>query len=1453
MRVSTKIFATVLKPAREHSIDVGQELCSRSCLSPLPGQVWPTEQNPQSSVIDLFGSTIQKMQSVTIWQDKTDAGKGKESEIPSLGNRVAASVVFLVVSLNASWICAEESPTFGRLQTDYEITVHPVLKQYCLDCHSTEKQEGELDLERFASLAEVRRDVNAWQKVAEMLDNGEMPPEDSKQPGDAEREQLRSWVRSYLNAEALSQAGDPGPVILRRLSNMEYTYTIRDLTGVDSLDPAREFPVDGAAGEGFTNVGSALVMSPGLLTKYLDAAKQIAKHALLLPEGIRFSGSTSSRDWTDETLTRIREFYAAFSESGGGSPMNLQGIQFETNSGGRLEVDRYLAVLQAEREALTNDKKTIAAVAHQYQVNAKYLGRLWEMLHAEKPSLLLDALRAKWRESKLTASDIRAWQQALWRFTSVGHIGKVNGPKAWQEPVTPLATRQELRVKLAVPNDGGDAMLYLSASDAGDGNENDVVIWERPSLVIEDHRPIPLGDVSDLIQRMEELANAESRRTAQYLQVIATAVQTGRPIEDVSKDRGLNANVLENWVSAIGVGSFAKPIVKGHYADKMTNVGGYADIRGWGFAATPSLIANKNADTIRFSTLTIPGRSVNMHPSPDKDAIIFWQSPIDGNIRIDGLFADSDGVCGNGAAWRVEWIGHDGADTIVSGEFDNGKRSSFSPDSEISVRTGDLIKLVVSARDNNHSCDTTQVQIVIREQGGKQRVWDLANDVVDRVQESNPLADSFGNLGVWHFCDSSVIAAAKSVIPVGSTLALWRASLIAKKPEQELTSLAQAVEDVIAGDSSDLGESDQSLRAVFGNPRGPMKWLSLAMDESPLVDMEVQAPSLLEFKVPAELAAAAEVVVSGTLHPTKGKQGSVQLQLLTSKPETLSGIDAGQAESVNLKGKWTDHNLHTIHSAPVIVSEGSAARQRFEAAFDDFRQLFPAALCYTKIVPVDEVVTLTLYYREDNHLKRLMLDDDQSAQLDQLWDQLMFVSRAPLKQVDAFDQLYQYATQDADPSAFEPLRQPIRQQAASFQRRLIESEPVQLQAVLQFAASAWRRPLESSEQDQLRALYQTLRAQDLSHDAAVRQLLARLLVAPAFLYRGEQAAPGTDPAPVSDWELATRLSYFLWSSAPDNQLRALAAGGKLTDPDVLAAQAQRMLQDDKIRRLATEFGAQWLHVRDVQSLDEKNERLFPDFVSLRAAMQEEAVRFFIDLFQHDRSLLSLLDADHSFVNGPLAKHYGIQVTSEDWQRVDGFRERGRGGILGFSSVLAKQSGASRTSPILRGNWISEVVLGEKLPRPPKDVPVLPDQAPQGLTERQLIERHSGDKACARCHERIDPFGFALEGFDAIGRARSKDASGLVIDTTVELPDGTKLEGVQGLRNYLLNTRRDDCLRQFCRKIVGYALGRSVQLSDQPLLDKMLADLQANDYRVAVAVDLIVRSPQFRQVRGRDKN
>lgn len=248
-------------------------------------------------------------------------------------------VFALSVSMPTRWLLSSDNAVpanSATLEAAYKSDIQPLVQRFCYECHSGDKLEADLDLSAFSTLGEMQKHPEVWQKINDMLASEQMPPPEARQPSSEHRRQMLSWVHSFLMAEAARYAGDPGPVVLRRLSNAEYTYTLRDITGVSTLDPAREFPVDSASGEGFTNVGSSLVMSPSLLTKYVDAAKEVASHAVLLPSGIRFSPYNTRRDWTNESLARIREFYATFSGEGGGTPVNLQGIRFDTNRGGRL-------------------------------------------------------------------------------------------------------------------------------------------------------------------------------------------------------------------------------------------------------------------------------------------------------------------------------------------------------------------------------------------------------------------------------------------------------------------------------------------------------------------------------------------------------------------------------------------------------------------------------------------------------------------------------------------------------------------------------------------------------------------------------------------------------------------------------------------------------------------------------------------------------------------------------------------------------------------------------------------------------------------------------------------------------------------------------------------------------------------------------------------------------------
>ncbi|MGE3310415.1 MAG: DUF1592 domain-containing protein [Limisphaerales bacterium] len=1367
----------------------------------------------------------------------------------------------------------------------FEGVIRPLLARYCLDCHSTAKLEGDLDLEQFTSLAEIESRPRIWEGVLEQLGHGEMPPKKAPQPSADERSLLESWTRAALDRIALARAGDPGPVILRRLSNAEYTYSVRDLTGVDSLDPAREFPIDGAAGEGFMNTGGALVMSSTLLTKYLDAAQEVALHAVLLPDGLRFSPSTSRRDWTEEVLAEIRELYRRHTDPRGGTEVHLQGLVWETNQGGRLPLERYFAALASLRKSGDSPRATPESAARDSGISPKYLAILRSALRDGSRSLLMDRLRALAHgptpaSPAALAAWIGPWQQALWKFGSVGHIGKVGGPKAWMEPVTPLAFRQDFRVALTNVPDRAFVTLRLHASDAGDGGTDDTVVWERPRLVTPGRPDILLRDLRAV---SEDLGRSRARMIATVPDCLAAAAEAadlspadGLTVADLARRHDVEEPTLRAWLEMLGISTGGPASITGHFTDRIESTAGYEFVRGWGKAETPLLVANSSDSHVRIPG-NLHGHGVAVHPSPTLNAVVSWRSPVAASFRIEASITHAHPECGNGVTWSVESRRGAYRQRLASGVAQGGRVVRTDPAEVQGFQAGDVISLVVGPRAGNHACDLTAVDLIITEvpsaPGATERIWNLAQDISPDVLAGNPHADRHGNPEVWHFHAEPAAAdgSPAPVLPPGSLLAKWR---ITTDPT-ERAALAKSFQSLLeAGAPPDPAHPDAVLRRLVFAPNGPLLRGLLARrnpdpapstqgsspetlgagigrpgvepslfgrtpngDAIPAADLSFHAPATLEFRIPTELAEGSEFVVTAGLHPSAGPEGSVQFRVeaMTVAEETPAAHPVPDPRS------------------PFIVAEGGAARHRLEAAFDEFRRVFPAALCYTKIVPVDEVVTLTLFYREDDALRRLVLDDHEAARLDRLWDELHYVSHDALTLVDAFAQLMEYATQDADPSVFEPLRGPIHARAARFKETLLETQPRHLEAVLAFAEMAYRRPLQKGESESLRALYTRLRDQELSHDNAIRFALARVLVSPAFLYRVEEPPAGAESGPISSWELASRLSYFLWSSVPDAPLRAAAASGELTDPGTLGRHLRRMLADPRIRRLATEFGCQWVHVHGFDALEEKSERHFPTFTPMREALYEEAIQFFTDFFQRDLPVASLLDADHTFLNDALAGHYGIPgVTGPEWRRVDGIRAHGRGGLLGLGAILAKQSGASRTSPILRGNWISEVLLGEKLPRPPKDVPQLPeDERTAGMTVRQMVERHSSDPRCSGCHVRIDPYGFALEAYDAIGRYRTRDLSDRPLEVVAKSADGRTFEGLDGLRNYLLGTRPDAFLDQFCRKLLGYALGRSVQLSDTPLLRDVRANLDAGGGRVSQAIETIVLSRQFREIRGRE--
>ena len=1410
-------------------------------------------------------------------------------------------------------VSAADPGAFGTLASEYKRDVQPLLAQFCLDCHSRESVEGDLDLQQFATLAEVRQQPQRWLQVLEMINLGEMPPEDAPQLPVLQRQKLLSWTARYLDTEALAGAGDPGPVVLRRLNNAEYTYTVGDLTQVP-LNPARQFPTEGAAGEGFTNTGNALVLSPALIRKYLDAGKQIAAHAVLLPGGFRFSNHVTRRDWTDELLEKIRQFYEQFCHI---EPLEPHYGHASTPLGnaGRLPIEKYLAVTLAERDALLAGNGAVAAVAAEHGLQARYLGSLWSQLNGGPSSILLDDLRSRWRtagpgDAPALAAWVKAWQQGVWIFNPVGLLGKKGNQGRWLEPVNPLLTEQELRLPLPTPE--GRQQVYVAAAYQR----------ERPKTA-------------------EYLAACASLQRR-----VAVAEGIGRAIiDDEAISRDLESDVLVAWLKYLGIWhKEERAVLPGGMLEKFEKDFDGVKLQGWGYATLPWIFANQS--TVEATAPAVPVGALVVQPSPNQPVAVGWRCPSDMEVEVEVNLSDAYAGSADGVRWSVEVSRHGLRKELVHGICDDGESSGMhlpaTPQQRrwLKLRRGDWLALILDVIEDYHG-DNYLVELTIGETSGEHREWDLVKDVANDIQSGNPHVDSYGDPR-WSFIALRKKSRPGEILPwllPDSALAQWYAAVADSAQESNLEERTQHLAGMLAGDiPPEINPSDKvvvgdyaapdralwslieptrqadefvvSLRAGDAGdgslhdtvlcrlrlvaedqpdlllrdvPGLPADWFGHHPQGRPIdpAMLCLQAPSVITFRLPAELAGR-ELVAEAVLDPLTGGSGSVQLELAPDKLGLESGLLISKA-NVELSDINIGADTRALsYLRPVLVSKDSSAHDKFQSALEEFRQLFPAALCYTKIVPSDESLTLTLFYREDDQLARLILDESQQSQVDKLWEELWYVSREPFRLVDVLESLLETTIDHPQEGIFEALEEPYRQRAAKFSEQLVETESIHLDALVDFAVRAWRRPVTDPEEKQLREVYAHLRGLDLDHAPAFRLTLAHVFIASPFLFRLEEAPPGTQAAPVSDWELANRLSYFLWSSLPDDPLRATALAGRLngrpghdeegTDPlapgdpdrEELLRQTRRMLADPRVRRLATEFGGQWLHVHQFDPLETKSDSHFPEFAGLRADMYEESIRLLTDLFQQDGSLLSLLNADHTFVNSRLAGFYGLPweaalpgartpdgAPGSDWRRVDGIRQYGRGGILGLATTLAKQSGATRTSPILRGNWISEVLLGEKLPRPPENVPQLADDIPDGLTERELIERHSRDPACAKCHARIDPFGFALENYDAIGRLRKQNAAGLAIDSRTTLPDGSVVEGFSGLQQYLLEKQREAFLRQFCRKLLGYALGREVQLSDRPLLDEILAALPENDYRFSTAVEAIVVSRQFRQIRGRE--
>ncbi|WP_193214721.1 DUF1592 domain-containing protein [Luteolibacter marinus] len=401
--------------------------------------------------------------------------------------------------------------------------------------------------------------------------------------------------------------------------------------------------------------------------------------------------------------------------------------------------------------------------------------------------------------------------------------------------------------------------------------------------------------------------------------------------------------------------------------------------------------------------------------------------------------------------------------------------------------------------------------------------------------------------------------------------------------------------------------------------------------------------------------------------------------------------------------------------------------------------------------------------------------------------------------------------------------------------------------LLTHASLAFRRRVTDDDLAPMLGLFAKHLTAGDSYEESMRIPLQSLLVNPSFLFRIEADQEGKSEWPVDDFELATRLSYFLWASMPDRQLLRLADLGKLSDPATLRAEALRMIADPRAETLGRHFAGQWLGFDDLREVAEPDTTRFPEFTpTLRVAMYRESVDFFNHLIQANRPATELIQSDYTFANGELAKLYDIGgVTGPELRKV-ALTDPNRGGVIGQAAILTATSLPLRTSPVRRGKWILDTLLGTPPPPPPPDAGVLPpdDKSTEGLSFRETLEIHRTKASCAGCHEKIDPLGFGLENFDAIGRWRTVDANGKPVDSLATLPGDITFSNPAELKKLLLSS--DELfLRNLSRKMLGYALGRPLEYYDEAVVTDLVTRLRADDLKMQSLVLAVVESPPFR--------
>ncbi|WP_417849243.1 DUF1592 domain-containing protein [Thalassoglobus sp.] len=504
------------------------------------------------------------------------------------------------------------------------------------------------------------------------------------------------------------------------------------------------------------------------------------------------------------------------------------------------------------------------------------------------------------------------------------------------------------------------------------------------------------------------------------------------------------------------------------------------------------------------------------------------------------------------------------------------------------------------------------------------------------------------------------------------------------------------------------------------------------------------------------------------------------------------------------------------------------------ASFDCHKEKHPGRVTLRRLNRVEYNNTIRDLLGLDLDLAKDFPADDVGSGFDNIGDVLTIPPVLVEKYLAAAETIAKHAFENPE------LRKRIEVHTAESDDKKVE---VAIRNIREFAERAYRRPLSEDEVQRIAGVMKSAAQLDGGIDEIFQTVVTAILTNPNFLFRVEQdPKDGEEIRTLNDFELASRLSYFLWSSMPDEELFALARKGELSHPDVISAQVTRMLSDPKSRALVNNFAGQWLQLRDVTQLT-PDSKSFPSFnADLQRAMRKETEIFFEKLLHENRSLLEFLNADYTYLNETLAHHYGVQdVEGDEFRKVN--LPAGRRGVLTHASILMLTSNPTRTSPVKRGKWILDNILAEPPPPPPPDVPVLEEGGEALGSFREQLEQHRADPSCASCHRTMDALGFGMENFDAIGAWRDREGR-FDIDASGQMPGGQNFDGASELMDILVEEKKTEFSRCLTKKMLTYALGRGLESYDRCAVNKIVDALERDDYRFQTLIFEIVISEPF---------